>query len=197
MSKHHRSRRHRRRRKININLPVNFAGGMDQLLRQLIELTVFAMVVVSPWLLGSVQPGAEFLLNLVLAVLLIMWAIRLGFQGEMPTRPCLVTLALGGFFLFGVAQTASLPQSLLKGLSPATVELRQELLPDKPEILQGSETPPAIPAARTGIISLVPQATRVEVLRLLGLFLLFGIVRTTLTEREDYRRFAVVCVANG
>src|SRR5262245_45269191 len=85
-----------------------------------IEGLVLTMLAIAPWMFGAVHPLAEFVLAIGLAVILLLWALRLAADGESMWSPCGVGFCLGLICLLGVAQTLPLPDGVLKCLSPAT-----------------------------------------------------------------------------
>ncbi len=54
-----------------------------------------------------------------------------------------------------------------------------------------------MPLAAGSTLSLYPGGTRLAVLRLLAVFLLFAVVRNTYTSKESLRRLCLACLVNG
>ena len=93
-------------------------------------------------------------------------------------------------------QLVPLPKDLLARLSPATVQIRDQLLPSKAEVFPKGEARDA--AAGTGLtVSLYPGATRSGLSRVLAVLLLFVIVRNNVASPASMRRLAMGAVANG
>jgi O-antigen ligase/tetratricopeptide (TPR) repeat protein len=170
----------------------NQAGG---LLGALMEIVLWVMVVAAPWLYGAVHPGFELLLDVGLAVLLGLWALRMILECRVVLAPCAVTLALALLLLAGLWQLTPLPRFGLELASPATAELYDRLLPAEHEQVAGSAAAGAKPPGST--LSLCPSATRTECFRLLAVLLVFVCVRNTIATPATFRRLAVVLVING
>jgi O-antigen ligase/tetratricopeptide (TPR) repeat protein len=166
-------------------------------LRGAIEVLVLALVCLSPWVLGAVEPGAEFCLFAGVALLLLLWAVRLLVEGPFPWQHCPVALGLAGLVLFGLVQLTPLPAPVLRCLSPRAARLGEDLLPATPEVLPFGEGTVAsvFPAGST--LSVHPAATRTEVVRLLAVFLLFAVVRYNVTSPAAFRRLALAALVNG
>jgi O-antigen ligase/tetratricopeptide (TPR) repeat protein len=160
------------------------------------EATLLVMVTAAPWMYGAVHPGFEFVLDVGLALLMCLWALSMLWQGEIVLARCPVLFLLAVLLLLGLWQITPLPDTVLRGVAPATAELYDRLLPATPESLP-SATGLAVeaPAART--LSLTPEATRNYCFRLLAILLLFAVVRTHLAGAAVLKRLAVVLVANG
>jgi O-antigen ligase/tetratricopeptide (TPR) repeat protein len=132
-----------------------------------------------------------------LAILLLLWAGRVVLGGAFTWKKCPVSLGLAGLFLFGLWQLAPLSQPWLEALSPGTARLTRELLPAAPEVLPFGEGAVASPLSAGRTISLHPAQTRLEVLRLLAVLLLFAVVRNNCASLAALRRLAVVALVNG
>jgi len=157
---------------------------------------VIALVVLAPWPLGSVHPAFEALLYAGVAGSFLLWGARILLEGRLTWRRCPVVVCLAGLFLFGVLQLAPLPHGVLARLSPATVRLCDELLPAERETLPEADIPPASLAAGERL-SLYPAGTREELVRLLGIFLLFVAVRHNAASPKALGRLAVAATVNG
>jgi O-antigen ligase len=161
------------------------------------EAIVLAVVCVAPWFFGSVETQHEFALYGVLALLLALWGLRAVVEGVFTWKKCPVALCLAGLFLLGIGQTIPLPRGLLATLSPSTARLYERLLPVEPEVLideeQGQST--SLPAGTT--LSLYPGVTRIELGRLLAVFLLFAIVRNNMASVGSLRRLSLAALTNG
>jgi O-antigen ligase/tetratricopeptide (TPR) repeat protein len=161
------------------------------------EAVVLLTVVLSPWAFGCVHPLSQLFLAGSLGVLLALWAVRIVVEGRLRWASCPVFLCLGGLFLLGVVQIAPLSLAALEVLSPATAELRRDLLPTSREQVTAAETPAADEGEAGQTISFYPGATRMELLGWLALITLFAVVRTNLASAESLRRLAVAAVVNG
>jgi tetratricopeptide (TPR) repeat protein len=166
-------------------------------LRRLIEAGVLALVCLSPWAFGAVEPIAEFCLYAGLCLLLGLWGARMLVVGEISWGRCPVALCLVGLILLGAWQLLPLPSRALAGLSPATARLYDQLLPPQPEILPRGEArePSSPPPGST--ISLYPGQTRHEVMRLLAVLALFAVVRNNIAPAAGLRRLSVAALVVG
>src|SRR5205807_1356332 len=129
-------------------------------LRAALEGVTLLLVCAAPWFYGSVHPGFELLLFAGVGVVLALWGERMLLEGCLSWKRCPVALCLAGLFLLGVAQTVTLPRSVLAWVAPGTSRLYDRLLPEQPEAVPGDGAGelPTVPAGRT--ISLYPGATR-------------------------------------
>jgi O-antigen ligase/tetratricopeptide (TPR) repeat protein len=162
-----------------------------------IEFLVLLMVCVSPWAFGSVEPVAELLLYAGLAVLLLLWGVRMLINGQVSWQKCPVMLCLAALFLAGIGQVIPMPKDLLSWLSPATARMYDRLLPSRVEVLPLGATQElsAVPAGST--LSFYPGATRHELVKILAVFLLFVVVRNNVTPGAGLRRLSIVALVNG
>ena len=174
-----------------------FRPRAARLLQHLIEAVVLIMVCFAPWAYGAVHSGFEFVLDVGVAVLTVLWGLRILCQGQFTWQKCPVSLALTGLFLLGLWQTVPLPASLLTTLSPATAAWYAELLPAVPEQLPFEESRSVEPAPAGSTISVYPFATRRFLQRLLAVLLLFLVVRNNLRSASSFRRLAIAVFVNG
>lgn len=165
-------------------------------LRIAAEGVLLLLVVLCPWPFASVQPFWEAALTCLIAILVLLWSVHVALSGRLTFRPGKVTLALAGLLCLTAFQLVSLPEPLLKVLSPHTVAVTHELTPAEGEVLPG-ETAPGAPRPSWSPISLDPYSTRLLAGRLLTILLLFVVVRDWLASRESFRRLAFVLTGNG
>jgi O-antigen ligase len=169
------------------------------------EVVLLVLVCLSPWAYGVVHPPFEFLLDAGIGVLLVLWAARMLLERQIAWKKSGVALCLASLFLYGVLQRTPLPRSMLAWVAPGTERCYAELLPKAPEVLRpssGEETPapPANPRAGPApgsTVSLYPDATRRESLRILAVFLVFAVVHNNLTSPRILFRLSVVALING
>jgi hypothetical protein len=160
------------------------------------EVLVLALVALSPWALGSADPELEFFVLAAIGLLTVLWAGRILLTGTFTWRSCPLTLCLAGLFLLGALQLAPLPAGLSAWLAPGNREWLALLLPRQPEVLpDGGVVSAPLPAGSA--LSLYPAGTRLELVRLLALILLFAAVRNNVAGPGAFRRLAVVCLLNG
>src|SRR5262245_50444562 len=164
--------------------------------RAAIETVILVLVCAAPWCYGAVHPGFELLLFAGVSLVLLLWAARMLLEGQLTWQKCPVALCLAGIFLLGVWQITPLPKSVLTWVSPGTSRLYDQLLPEQPESLPGEEArPSAVDVGAT--ISLYPGATRMLLVRLLAVFLVFAAVRNNIASEAGLRRLAIAATING
>ena len=116
--------------------------------------------------------------------------------GGLTWKHCPVSLGLAGL-LFGIFQLIPWPGALLPWVAPGTAQLTHELLPTRPELLPGGESVPAVPFPAGSTISLHPAETRLALVRLLAVLILFAVVRNNLGSVASLRRLSVAVLVNG
>jgi O-antigen ligase/tetratricopeptide (TPR) repeat protein len=159
------------------------------------ECVVLLLVVASPWAFGAVHALSEFILFAGVALLLVLWAMRMLVEGSLHWRRCPLALCLAGLFLLGVVQLTPLSAAVQEIMSPQAASLDAKLRPSQPEIVEGDEATAVSPSSRT--VSLYPGATRAVLLRLLAVFALFAVVRNCVAAPASLRRLCVVAAING
>ena len=166
-------------------------------LRGGIEGIVLVLVCVSPWAFGGTAPRFELALYAGLAGLLALWAARTAMERRLSWKKCPVAVCLALLFAVGLAQIVPLPNGLLEWISPSTSRLYDQLLPSQPEALPDGEpkNAAAIPVGST--ISLYPDATRLALVRLLAVFLLFAVVRNNSASAGALRRLSIAALVSG
>src|SRR2546423_152054 len=76
--------------------PAGWRLRIAAFLRGSIEAVVLTLVCVSPWVLGAVEPGAEFCLFCGVSVALVLWAARMLVEGALTWEHSPVALGLAG-----------------------------------------------------------------------------------------------------
>ncbi|HKM54602.1 MAG TPA: O-antigen ligase family protein, partial [Isosphaeraceae bacterium] len=175
----------------------DFGRTATRLVRGAMEAGVLAMVCLSPWAFGAVEPEHEFLLDVGSAVLMILWGARMLLEGQLSWRKCPVAVCLAAWILLGVWQLTPLPRGLLSRISPVTTRMYDRLLPAQPEVLpfgepRGVSMPPA-----GSTLSFYPGATRRELGRYLAILLLFAVVRNNIASSTSLRRLGIAAFVNG
>jgi O-antigen ligase len=161
------------------------------------EAIVLALVALSPWAFGSVEPDSEFLLLAGVAVLLAPWGVRMLLEWRLRWAKCPVAFCLALLFLGGTWQLMSWSGEALAWLSPATAQLYEQLIPAQAEVLPLNQERPVVDPPPGTTITLYPGATQAMRLRLLAVFVLFAAVRTNIASAAALRRLALVALANG
>jgi O-antigen ligase/tetratricopeptide (TPR) repeat protein len=169
----------------------------SRLLSGVMEAGVLALVCLSPWAFGAVEPEHEFLVDLGIALLMPLWGVRLLIDGRLSWSKCPVAFSLAASVLLGVWQLTPLPRGLLGRISPVTARMYDRLLPAEPEVLpfgepSGASLPPA-----GSTLSFYPGSTRQELARYLAILLLFVLVRNNIASPASLRRFGGAAFVNG
>src|SRR5581483_7864499 len=115
------------------------AKRLKQLLMQgserLMEAVILLLVVLSPWAFGAIEPVFQLMLYWGVALLTLLWCIRILFGCAPYWTPCPVLACCVLVFMGGVFQLIPLPDSIFDVLSPSTQAWFRELLPTRPESL--------------------------------------------------------------
>ena len=101
------------------------------------EAGVLALVCLSPWAFGAVEPEHEFLVDLGIAVLMILWGVRMLLEGKLSWAKCPVASCLAAWILLGVLQLTPLPRGLLGRVSPVTADYDRLLPANRRSCLSG------------------------------------------------------------
>ncbi len=162
-----------------------------------IEAIVLLLVCWAPWPFNSIPPVFELILFVGVAVLLVLWSLAILIEWRFRWKRCLAALCLVGLIVVGLIQLAPLPPNVLRILSPAEVRLVQQLKPATHEVFAPGEQPVEVAHAAGATLSLYPGGTRLALLHLLAVFLLFAVVRNTFASKESLRRLGLACLVNG
>gem|GEM_PF-2332642 len=167
------------------------------LCRGLIEALVLLIVVVSPWALGAAEPEFEFILMAAVAAVVVVWAARVLLEWRVSWKRCPVVLCLAALFLLGCIQLLPVPSGTLSRISPATAQVYAEFLPQSAEVLPFGRARDLVTPPPGTTISVYPGATRLELIRVLAVFLLFAAVRNNLDAATGLRRLCLAAAING
>ena len=151
------------------------------------EGVVLALAAFAPWPFGSVHPIFEFVLFAGVALVLVLWGLSVLADWRFSWKRCPVLLCLAGLIVIGVVQLAPLSGEWRSRLSPQGDQLLKQLRPGIPETLAAPQPHEPTSPAIGPVLSLYPNGTRLAVLRLLGVFLLFAAVRNTYASKESLR----------
>jgi O-antigen ligase/tetratricopeptide (TPR) repeat protein len=164
-------------------------GPAARALRAAAEAVLLALVVLSPWPFGSVEPFWEFVLLAGLAVVVALWAAHAVVCRRFTYRPDAVSACLLGLVLLTAAQLVPLPESAVRVLSPTRAHWHQTLRPDVDEVLPG-EDGPGRPRPGWLPLSIEPAATQDALGRLVAVFLAYAVTRNLIASKGSYRRLA-------
>jgi O-antigen ligase len=164
-------------------------------LRAATEVVVLAVVALTPWAFGGVDPAFELALAAGVALVAVLWAAAVAVEGRLVWVRCPLAMCLAGLTLLGLLQLVPVPPAVHRAVAPGLARLWDDLLPAAPEVVAAGDAPPPAPAARP--LTAYPYATRAEVARWLGVFVLFAAVRTRLASTAALRRLSAVMLVNG
>src|SRR5262245_7626243 len=158
---------------------------------------LLTLVAVAPWAFACAEPQHHAALLGGVAILTLLAAIRVLLSPSPVWRGCIFTTLVGALFLVTALQLIPLPPSVLRVVSPKSLELWTDLLPSLPEALPENSSPLGLPASAWHPVSLYPFATRMMLVDLLALFLVLAIVRSQVATPATLRRLAWVALVNG
>jgi tetratricopeptide (TPR) repeat protein len=166
-------------------------------LRAAAEAMLLALVLVSPWPFGSVEPGWQFVLYAGLAVVTALWVAHTVVTRRLTVRPDAVSACLLGLILLTALQLVPLPVGVVGVISPARAEQHRTLRPEVGEVLPGE--PAEGVARREGWLPLTidRSATRTFLAQLLAVFLAYAATRNLVASKGSFRRLAWVAFAGG
>jgi tetratricopeptide (TPR) repeat protein/O-antigen ligase len=163
--------------------------------RYVAEVILTLTVCLSPWAFGSVDAGFELVLSLGVFLLVALWALHSAVSLEFRFRPDVVSVSLAALVLWTALQLIPLPEAVVGIISPARASWHCDLVPTQTEILPGGGD--AIPRATWIPLTLNPAATKTFLARVLGLLMVYAVVRNWLATRESLIRFGWIMAING
>lgn len=159
------------------------------------ETVLLFLVAWAPWPFASVEPAWETVLVGGTVILAALWCAHGFFSGQLNIRPDAITACLVALILLTAIQLVPLPESVIGILSPTSLQLYQQLLPEKQELLPGEVNSASRPSWLT--LTVDPFLTRVFFCQTAAVLLLYLVVRSWLASRESLRRLAWVVAING
>jgi tetratricopeptide (TPR) repeat protein/O-antigen ligase len=176
--------------------PAPTDGPAAYALRAAAEAVLLALVALSPWPFGSVQPIWEFVLLAGLALVVALWVAHVIVCRRLTYRADAVSACLLGLILLTAAQLIPLPESAVRILSPTLAHWHQTLRPAVEEVLPG-EDGPGRPRPGSLPLSIDPAATQDALVRLVAVFLAYAVTRNFIASKGSFHRLAWVGLANG
>ncbi len=159
------------------------------------EALILATALLSPWAFGSVEAWAEWLIGASIALAAVLLAIAGCESGIRRRLLCGPGLAIAGLAVLGLVQAIPLPQAVFARLAPAAAADRAAMVPEQPESVLGDPGP--VVGLSRPTLSLLPEATRHEVVRLAGLWALFQCVLGLGRRSAALRRFGRATAINA
>lgn len=172
------------------------SSAASKYLRTLAEFIVLALIVISPWPYGGVEAGWQFAFYVTIGVLLGIWCLHALVVGSIHIRLDFVSVCLLGIILVTGCQLAPLPMNWIRTVSPTEAKLLAQLRPQESELLPG-ERPEDIHRTNRMPLSLDPPATAEFLSQLVGIFLIYMVVRNLVASKAAFLRLAWVCLGNG
>ena len=150
-----------------------------------VEYGLYFLIIFTPFAFGTVEPWSIAIAEVVVFTMALAWGLTMVALGEIriektPLNICWL-LVLG----FGLFQVLPLPLQVIRVLSPKAYALYQEMAFDSGL------------TASWRTLSLYPYATKLELLRLFALALLFWVVANHLRTREQVNRVVRLIMAVG
>jgi O-antigen ligase/tetratricopeptide (TPR) repeat protein len=167
------------------------------LVRGVIEAGVLALVCLAPWAFGATSPRFEFFLDVGVAGLMALWALRILLDWRWNWQWCPVGACLFALVVVAALQMAPMPKGLLSLVSPATARMYDRLLPARPEVVQAGDPGDSLTVPAGSTLTFDRGVTRREVGRFLAIFALFAIVRANVDPAGGLGRLAVAALVNG
>jgi len=159
------------------------------------EAILLTLVVVAPWLYGSVEAWAQLpIFAGVAAITIFGLADASGARSPWRSLRPAPSLALLGLALLAGFQALPWSEGLFDWVAPQRAALREALLPESPERLLGDPDDP-VPLAKP-TISLIPEHSAHAAGGFLTAWLIYLAVQR-FKGFGSYRRFATVAVANA
>lgn len=170
----------------------------ERLIRGLIEAGFLLLLVLAPWPFGLVRPLPQAILYTGIAILLILWAIRLCLMEAPAFQVDTGLLCLTGLLLFNLFQTVPLPNWILDLISPHTNQLRHELIPQTPERLLGDAQPIPVPnLEQAQPLTFNTRVTESFAIPLFAILFVYALIRNNLSSIQARARFAWTAVVLG
>lgn len=160
-----------------------------------IEMIAFGLVGLAPWAFFCVPPAFESVLRAGVFIILALWAARMVIEGRPVWTNCPAFYCLAALVLWCNLQLVPLPN--LASISPNTVRLYEQFLSPNSEVLPfGIDRikPPSMPGST---LSVYPENTRFEMVRLLALVCLFAAALCNLSLAGSLRRLSILAMING
>lgn len=161
-----------------------------------LEVGTLCLVVVSPWLFGSVEAWARLVLYVGVALLTVVGLTTALRSPSAVWRDALSvpSLALLGMAALAIVQGLPMPERMLAAVDSHQAAQRAELLPDGDERVEGAPEPVG-PGAAT--IAEAPELAMNAAAGRAAAWLLFLAVLRLGRRPASYRRFALVVTVNA
>ena len=152
---------------------------------KIVEYGLYLLIVCTPLAFGTVEPWSIAIAEVVVFTMALAWGLTMVGRGEIRIEKTPFNLCWLFVLAFGLFQVLPLPLQVIRILSPNAYALYQEMAFDS-SLTAGWRT-----------LSLYPYATKVELLRLFALALLFWVAANHLQTREQVDRVVRLVMAVG
>ena len=150
-----------------------------------VEYGLYFLIIFTPFAFGTVEPWSIAIAEVVVFTMALAWGLKMVGRGEIRIEQTPLNICWLFVLGFGLFQVLPLPLQVIRILSPNAYALYRDMAFDSG--LNASWRP----------LSLYPYATKLEILRLFALALLFWVVANHLRTREQVNRVVRVIMAVG
>lgn len=161
------------------------------------EVIVLLMVFASPWAYGGALPEVRLLMEVGVACLMLLWAVRMAIEKRVIWVSSPVIYGLGFLAILACLQMTPLPRNLIALISPTTNLIYNRTLPTHLETVSTPVMEQALLAPSGNTISLDSDDTWLFLLRVLSLLLVFCVTLSNLTAKGTLRRLAIAALITG
>ncbi|MCZ7626904.1 MAG: hypothetical protein C3F12_09645 [Candidatus Methylomirabilota bacterium] len=152
---------------------------------RIIEVGLYGLIVLTPLAFGAVERWSIGLAEFAIFAIALVWGLAMVSAGEIRIERTALSLCWLMVLAYGLWQAVPLPPNFIRVISPKAAALYQQVE------FNGE------PGASWHTLSLVPDATRQALVRLLALALVFWIVVNHLQTREQIDRIVRVIMMTG
>jgi O-antigen ligase len=150
-----------------------------------VEYGLYFLIIFTPFAFGTVEPWSIAIAEVVIFTMALAWGLKMVALGELRIEKTPFNLCWLFVLGFGLFQVLPLPLQVIQIVSPKAHALYHEMAFDS-----GLNT-------SWRALSLYPYATKLELLRLLALALLFWVVANHLRTRQQVDRVVRLIMAVG
>jgi tetratricopeptide (TPR) repeat protein len=175
----------------------NARAKVSRLLGRWIEILVLALVVVSPWLFGGVEPAQEWWLFSGVGLGLLLWALRVLIDRQVVWKSCRIVVCMLAFTYLGFWQLVPLSSKVMRSVSPATQRTLDFLQPEQTETIELANGAYSSHKADEHPLSFYRTATAQTLCRILAALALFALVRNNIPAEKGLLHLSIAASING
>ena len=150
-----------------------------------VEYGLYFLIIFTPFAFGTVEPWSIAIAEVVVFTMALAWGLTMVGRGEIRIEKTPFNICWLLVLAFGLLQIVPLPLQVIRVLSPKAYALYQDMAIDSGL------------TASWRTLSLYPYATKLELLRLLALALLFWVVANHLRTRQQVDRVVRLIMVVG